>query len=293
MVPETLEEEISLILTLYEHTVNETIVFPRAGQENLILENLYDEITLAYTVLNQYHPAAIATSKTEYFAVPVSKEKDERSHPNLVAVPTSWELLLESLYRGTFHTFRSRTLHRRIIRISLLLESIDEAAMAIKAFVEKDKCDKQGEWWRRIDQLPPPNAPATPHPISPQQQDSMRSETIGDVLTMFLVGCRLALEMHQVQLAMFYAEKAMELCRSFTHQWGRLLLPVTYYYLGLCFSRLAKESKVIVLIADLTFLLLHSIFCELFFPSLHSKIGLFMAYNGHHFFLQGLSCIFV
>jgi hypothetical protein len=238
--------------------VNESIVFPRAGQENLIFEHLYDELTVAYTLCNSYESPAESLERAEFITFPTGnsssrpgfsarfgrgKRNSKHAATQRVELPTCFDLLLEAYYRGTSHTFRSRSLVRRIAQTALLRESNDEASLAIKTYTERDKKDKQGEWWSRNEGSPPSSNPLTAHPLSPKSYDILQGETVGDVINMFLSGSILLLDSQQTQNGLLYAEKALELCRQHQIEFGFLFMPLAYHHLGLAFSQMAVESK--------------------------------------------------
>ena len=158
--PISLHEELSLLVSLYETLVLAHIPYPDAEYSNRIVENVYDDITLVYGILGQYEaPASLSTTAT-----------------------SQYELLLEALLRATSKTFRSRSIMRRIGWTASLAEAIEEAMMGYKMYLEKDKKDKVGEWWKR--------GPA-----------ALNGETGDDVLGVMIATSRLCLESLQVSFS--------------------------------------------------------------------------------------------
>jgi len=152
-----MQEELSVLLSLYEHMISRTIPYTDANSDNSLVENLYDDISLVYGMLGRYQSpnAAIALKASQN------------------------ELLLETFFRAVQSTFRSKSTLRRIGWAACLAEAIEEGMMGFKMYLEKDKKDKIGEWWRR-------------------GLAEMDGERADDVVFVLLAACKLSLESLQV-----------------------------------------------------------------------------------------------
>jgi hypothetical protein len=209
-VPLTLYEEVSLLFSLYEFLVKLAVPFPNAKDSNTIVENLYDEITQGNGILG-------------------------------LCDQPQMEAFVDTLYRGTMQTFRSKKMLRRLVYATHCVGSDDECTLAVRSYLEKDKKDAVGEWWRR----------SSLH---------MGTETLKDVVAIMLLASRLSLESFgQSQSALVYAEKALELCRAdddralpspptdipgLTASCGRLFTPLAHQYLGSAYAQLALEGLI-------------------------------------------------
>lgn len=225
-VPRSLNEELSLLLALYESIVTSTISFPRADSPNQVVENLYDDITFIYCLFGFHEsPASLANAAT-----------------------SQYELLLEAYFRATGRTFRSRSVMRRIGWTATLAEALEEAMMGFKMYLEKDKKDKRGEWWMR-----------DPEEMAGETMDQVVGVLIA-VTRMCLESLQVGGGSHggacderivqssptQTQSAVIYAEKAVDLCRDAIGPSDSVYLPLSLYYLGITYSRLGIESRPLV-----------------------------------------------
>lgn len=254
--PTNVIEELEMALELYENLVLTAIPFPKAGHESWIQDNLYDDLTLAYVMLSPLRPSIEVMRSQETNAqskeniMPSTKStksgmtKVSIEDPEQIYTMSSRELLVEAYYRALNNTFRSRSILRRLAITAYYLDSIDEAWLFIKAYLEKDKKDALGEWWSRSSTLasaPPLSAQST-HQLPLAVADSMNGETNGDVIAMFLLGCQVSLQMALPHDAVTFAEAAMEQCRLYPLAHGQLYMPLAYYSMGRSFSRLSIES---------------------------------------------------
>ncbi len=202
VVPLTIQEELSIVFSLLEELAKDTFKFPKADEKNIIVTHVYNEIVLATCMLSNYTHAA--TPEPIVIEPPPARPESTMSRrsflsrksrasttpviqkPTVLQPPSTWNLLLETMYRAARHSFRSRSVLRCLGTIALLLESPEEALCLFKVYLEKDKKDKFGEWWRRDD-------------------EEMDGESIEDVVSVHLAASHTAITLHQVCINYFKA----------------------------------------------------------------------------------------
>jgi hypothetical protein len=186
-----MEQELSELIGLMEHIATNCIPYPKAGQPNGIIETVYDDITIVYSIFNSYQqPFAPVSSNTANDTEEPQSDTDSQSANKTSTEQqpkyqkSSWSNLLDAYYRATGLTFRSKKLLRRIGMTALLLEAVDEASFAFKAYLEKDKKDKIGEWFRR------PGVSETLDLFSINHPQCGDNETVQDVIAVLIASAK-------------------------------------------------------------------------------------------------------
>jgi hypothetical protein len=152
ILPETIEQELSECLSLMEHLAVESVSYPRAGQPSGIIEAVYDDITIVYSLFNHTPPYGFMSSggaDNQQKETPIDGDGDAQDDDLPAANRSAWSRYIECCYRATGLTFRSRKQLRRLGLAAVLVEAVDEAVYAFKGYLERDKKDQQGDWFRR------------------------------------------------------------------------------------------------------------------------------------------------
>lgn len=242
--PMSLSEELEKLLPAYEKCVTENFPFPPAGQRNRIVDVFYDDMILIYTT---FFPRLASVFVADLnFATNLSGSDDskdleliQRSRIYNSALPT--HKLQDSIYNSMAHTFRSRKALRRLALSSLMIESMEETLMAVKAYLEKDKRDDLGEWFRRPGIKGSVCSSDFERPGSKHISD-ITEECIDDILVVLISGSNAALRSFHIQHALIYAEKAVLLCKDSPDLVEPSLLSLAYHHLGICYSKIAFET---------------------------------------------------
>lgn len=279
LAPQSLNEELSMLLSLYEHLVTSNASYPKAGKASLVIEQLYDDISLFYAIMSPMESSVEIFSRwSAMAAIPTGSKEEEKAEEALLQTndhdraktpaamlkklrrrrfpkaplnpmhlnpSCSWAIFLDSMYRAAQFTFRSRALLRTIGFIAACLESVDESITAFKTYLEKDKKEKLGDWQKGL----PPSVSIDFSPMISMSVSNMNPneerrwwETSVDLLSVLVAAAKVSFDAYQVQIGLSFAERAVELSKETIKTSGKWLAPLSYYYLGLGYSLLGCET---------------------------------------------------